>query len=122
MATYDLPTKTGYCGNYGGKFVPEILIPALEELEEAYESAWNDKDFLNEYRSLLKEYVGRPTELTYADRLTKHYGKAKIYLKREDLLSDRYCWPEGWAKKESLPKPGPGSTGWRQQQPVLNSA
>ncbi|MDZ7715352.1 MAG: tryptophan synthase subunit beta [Balneolaceae bacterium] len=82
---YDLPTKDGYFGKFGGKFVPEILIPALEELEEAYDKAWQDEAFRDEYRSLLKEYVGRPTELTYANRLTDYYGKAKIYLKREDL-------------------------------------
>ncbi|WP_445665988.1 tryptophan synthase subunit beta [Fodinibius sp. AD559] len=82
---YDLPTKEGYYGDFGGKFVPEILIPVLEELEEAYEDAWNDDSFQKEYRELLNEYVGRPTKLTYANRLTDHYGKAKIYLKREDL-------------------------------------
>lgn len=82
---YDLPTKEGYYGDFGGKFVPEILIPVLEELEEAYDEAWADDDFQNEYRQLLNEYVGRPTKLTYANRLTEHYGKAKIYLKREDL-------------------------------------
>ncbi len=82
---YDLPTKEGYYGDFGGKFVPEILIPVLEDLEQAYEEAWNDDSFQNEYRQLLNEYVGRPTKLTYANRLTDHYGKAKIYLKREDL-------------------------------------
>lgn len=82
---YDLPTKTGYFGKFGGKFVPEILIPALEELEAACEEAWNEEGFRNEYHKLLKEYVGRPTELTFANRLTGYYGKAKIYLKREDL-------------------------------------
>mgnify|MGYP006285692859 FL=1 len=82
---YDLPTKEGYYGEFGGKFVPEILIPVLEELEEAYDRAWNDDSFQKEYRQLLNEYVGRPTKLTYANRLTDHYGKAKIYLKREDL-------------------------------------
>ncbi|WP_138429504.1 tryptophan synthase subunit beta [Fodinibius saliphilus] len=82
---YDLPTKEGYFGNFGGKFVPEILIPVLEELEEAYNEAWHDNSFLKEYSSLLNEYVGRPTKLTYANRLTEYYGKAKIYLKREDL-------------------------------------
>jgi tryptophan synthase beta chain len=82
---YDLPTKKGYYGDFGGKFVPEILIPVLEELEEAYNAAWQDDDFRHEYHQLLKEYVGRPTKLTFADRLTAHYGKAKIYLKREDL-------------------------------------
>lgn len=85
MATYDLPTNTGYFGKYGGKFVPEILIPALYELEEAYNKAWKDQTFRETYRNLLKEYVGRPTELTFADRLTEYYGKARIFLKREDL-------------------------------------
>lgn len=82
---YDLPTKEGYYGNFGGKFVPEILIPVLEELEEAYEDAWNDDEFQEEFHQLLNEYVGRPTKLTYANRLTEYFGKAKIYLKREDL-------------------------------------
>ncbi len=83
--TYDLPTKDGYYGDFGGKFVPEILIPVLEELEEAFEQNWNDDSFRNECRQLLNEYVGRPTKLTYANRLTEYYGNAKIYLKREDL-------------------------------------
>lgn len=83
--TYKAPTKSGYFGNYGGKFVPEILMPALSELETAFEEAQKDPLFLNEYHHLLEEYVGRPTKLTFADRLTEHYGKAKIYLKREDL-------------------------------------
>lgn len=82
---YDLPTKEGYYGKFGGKFVPEILIPAVEELEKAFDEAWDDPEFQHEFRELLREYVGRPTELTYANRLTEHYGKAKIYLKREDL-------------------------------------
>ncbi|MFO7845118.1 MAG: tryptophan synthase subunit beta [Bacteroidota bacterium] len=82
---YEAPTKQGYFGKYGGKFVPEILIPALEELEAAFEEAQADPGFMDEYHHLLEEYVGRPTKLTFADRLTEHYGKAKIYLKREDL-------------------------------------
>jgi tryptophan synthase beta chain len=82
---YNLPTKNGYYGQFGGKFVPEVLIPALEELELAFEEAWQDDEFLDSFHGLLKEYVGRPTELTYANRLTEHYGKAKIYFKREDL-------------------------------------
>ncbi|WP_234571985.1 tryptophan synthase subunit beta [Rhodohalobacter sp. 614A] len=82
---YTAPTKTGYFGDYGGKFVPEILIPALDELEAAYEETQNDPLFQKEYHDLLREYVGRPTKLTFANRLTDYYGKAKIYLKREDL-------------------------------------
>lgn len=82
---YSAPTKEGYFGKYGGKFVPEILIPALEELEIAYAETQDDPLFQQEYHELLKEYVGRPTKLTFANRMTEHYGKAKIYLKREDL-------------------------------------
>jgi len=82
---YNAPTKEGYFGKYGGKFVPEILIPALEELEKAYQETVDDPLFQQEYHELLEEYVGRPTKLTFADRMTAHYGKAKIYLKREDL-------------------------------------
>lgn len=74
-----------YFGNYGGQFVPEILMPALEELEEAYNSVLNDRLFWKEYRSLLENYAGRPTPLYFAKRLSERYG-AKIYLKREDLL------------------------------------
>lgn len=83
--TYNFPTQNGYFGKFGGKFVPEILIPALEELETAYSEAKNDPEFRREYLELLNEYVGRPTPLTFAERLTEHYGKGKIYLKREDL-------------------------------------
>ncbi len=82
---YEAPTKQGYYGEFGGKFVPEILIPAIEELEDSYLDAREDTEFQKEYRDLLREYVGRPTQLTYAPRLTDHYGKARIYLKREDL-------------------------------------
>ncbi len=83
--TYNQPNERGYFGDYGGKFVPEILIPAITALEEEYKRAQNDPEFLREYHELLEEYVGRPTKLTFADKLTEHYGKAKIYLKREDL-------------------------------------
>lgn len=82
---YNYPDTKGYFGKFGGKFVPEILIPALEELESAFAAAQNDPTFHAEYLELLKEYVGRPTPLTYAERLTEHYGRGKIYLKREDL-------------------------------------
>jgi tryptophan synthase beta chain len=83
--TYNQPNARGYFGDYGGKFVPEILIPAITALEEEYQKAQHDPEFLREYHELLEEYVGRPTKLTFADKLTAHYGKAKIYLKREDL-------------------------------------
>ncbi len=79
------PDERGFYGNYGGRFVPEILIPALDELNQAFQEAINDAYFVQEFNSLLKEYVGRVTPLTYAGRLTSHFGKGRIYLKREDL-------------------------------------
>lgn len=82
---YSFPDASGKFGIYGGKFVPETLIPALAELEKLYFQVKNDSDFLDELESLQKEYNGRPTPLTFANRLTDYYGKAKIYLKREDL-------------------------------------
>ncbi len=75
----------GKFGPYGGQFVPETLMPALAELESAYETAKNDPKFQAELNHLLKTYVGRPTPLTYAGRLTAYLGGAKIYLKREDV-------------------------------------
>ena len=80
-----LPDERGHFGRYGGRFVPETLMAPLEELHEAYLTARDDADFQEEYQSLLKHYVGRPTALFFAKRLTEHCGGAKIYLKREDL-------------------------------------
>lgn len=80
-----LPDSRGYFGSYGGKFVPETLIPALEELEKAYLRARRDSSFKREVRELLTHYVGRPTPLYYAKRLSEKLGGARIYLKREDL-------------------------------------
>lgn len=79
------PDESGHFGPYGGKFVPETLMPALEELEEAYLQARNDKEFMAELAYLQRTFVGRPTAVTYARRLSQHLGGAQIYLKREDL-------------------------------------
>ena len=76
----------GRFGKFGGQYVPEIVMPALNELEAAYEKYKKDPEFQKNFKKLLHEYAGRPTNLYYAEKLTKHYGKAKIYLKREDLL------------------------------------
>ena len=76
----------GRFGPYGGRYVPETLMAALEELERQYEKARRDKSFRAEFERLLREYAGRPTPLSPARRLTKLLGGAKIYLKREDLL------------------------------------
>ena len=75
----------GKYGKYGGRFVPEVLMEAIKELEEAYESAYKDPSFKKELDYYLSEFVGRPTPLYYAANLTRKLGGAKIYLKREDL-------------------------------------
>ena len=80
------PDATGHFGPYGGIFVPETLMTALEELTEAYEAARKDPEFRRELNQLLAEFVGRPTPLYLAERLTAQLGGAKIYLKREDLV------------------------------------
>jgi len=80
-----LPDSHGHFGPYGGQFVPETLMPALLDLEKAYLTAKKDRKFQAELQHYLKEFVGRPTALTFAERLTAHLGGAKIYLKREDL-------------------------------------
>ncbi len=77
--------KKGYFGEYGGQFIPEILLPALTELEETYNNLKNDPQFQQKFKAELHDYAGRPTALYFAENLTKHYQKAKIYLKREDL-------------------------------------
>jgi tryptophan synthase beta chain len=82
---YAYPDARGYFGRYGGQFVPETLIPALRALEGMYKEAQQDAEFGAEFTSLLEEFAGRPTPLTFAERLTSLYGKGKIYLKREDL-------------------------------------
>lgn len=80
-----IPDKKGRFGVYGGRYVPETLIPALEELEGAYLKARKDKKFNEELDYYLREYAGRPTPLFFAERLTDYLRGAKIYLKREDL-------------------------------------
>ncbi|RMF26745.1 MAG: tryptophan synthase subunit beta [Cyanobacteria bacterium J083] len=85
-----VPDNFGRFGVYGGKYVPETLMPALAELETAYSQYKNDSEFQRQLQGLLKDYVGRPSPLYFAERLTQHYAKpdgtgAQIYLKREDL-------------------------------------
>jgi tryptophan synthase beta chain len=75
----------GYYGKYGGRYVPELLIPVLDELRDCFNSVKNDEAFFNEYYNLLKEFCGRETPLTYAKNLTEYFGKGKIFIKREDL-------------------------------------
>jgi len=78
--------KNGHFGDFGGRYVPETLVPAIKELEENYLKFKDEKNFKNELDHYLKEYAGRPTPLYFAKNLTKKIGGAKIYLKREDLL------------------------------------
>jgi len=85
MKNKNLPNDKGYFGKFGGRFVIETLLPALEELDRQYKKAQKDPKFKKDVKHLLNEYVGRPTPLYFAKRLTTHLGGAKIYLKREDL-------------------------------------
>src|SRR3954454_7267108 len=85
MTADTVPDASGHFGPYGGRFVPEALVAALDELAAAYDSARRDPEFTAELDRLLRTYVGRPTPLTDAARLTAHAGGARILLKREDL-------------------------------------
>lgn len=82
---YNQPNKEGYFGQYGGQFVPPQLVKILNEVEKAYLKLKDDKKFIQELKDLYKNYVGRPSPLYFAEKLTRKYGGAKIYLKREDL-------------------------------------
>jgi tryptophan synthase beta chain len=77
--------ESGYFGAFGGRYVPETLIHALDELEEAYERYKNDPEFVEELDSLSRDFVGRPTPLMFAERLTRRWGGANVWFKREDL-------------------------------------
>tara|TARA_B100000676_G_scaffold141591_1_gene140198 strand:+ start:765 stop:1958 length:1194 start_codon:yes stop_codon:yes gene_type:complete len=79
------PNDKGRFGEFGGRYVPETLIPALDELLESYEKIKTDKSFIKEFSTLLEHFVGRPTPLYFAENLTKYFNGPKIYLKREDL-------------------------------------
>ena len=85
MKKYNFPFN-GKFGNFGGKYIPETLVPAIEELEVAYKKFTKDSNFKKELKDYLENYAGRPTPIYFAKNLTKYVGGAKIYLKREDLL------------------------------------
>ena len=78
------PTKDGFFGQYGGAYVPEILYKCVHDLQDAYLPIIESEEFKKEYRSLLKDYVGRPSPLYFAKRMSERYG-CQLYLKREDL-------------------------------------
>ena len=99
----------GRFGKHGGRYIPEVLMNAASELEEAYEHYKNDPEFNRELQELLNEYAGRPSRLYFAKRMTEDLGGAKIYLKREDLnhtgappksitFSDKLCLPRKWVR------------------------
>ncbi len=117
-----------YFGEFGGMYVPQILMPALRQLEEAFVSAQKDPAFQAEFTDLLKNYAGRPTALTKCRNLTEG-TKTTLYLKREDLLHGgahktnqpvlgRRCSRSGWVKPKSSPKPARDSTVWPQRSPA----
>src|SRR5690625_2144220 len=85
LTKYNKPNKSGHYVNFGGRFVPELLMPALLELDEAYEEAMRDESFVNELNDYLKQYVGRETPLYHAQNISKDAQGPQIYLKREDL-------------------------------------
>ncbi|WP_204498127.1 tryptophan synthase subunit beta [Aquibacillus albus] len=85
MEAYQQPNNQGQFGSFGGRFVPETLMPAVLELEKAYKEAIQDPAFMDEFDYYLKQYVGRETPLYYAERFSEKIGGAKVYLKREDL-------------------------------------
>jgi hypothetical protein len=120
------PDERGRFGEYGGRFAPETLMPALDELERAFVEAWADPVFVESYRSLLTDFVGRPTPLHLAPRLSERLG-VTVLLKREDLAHTgahkinnaigQACSPAGWASRGSSPRPEPASTAWPPPPP-----
>jgi tryptophan synthase beta chain len=116
------PDAGGHFGPYGGRFVPEVLMAPLEELEKAYLEAREDPAFQAELSDLLHNYAGRPTPLYFARRLSEQLGGARIWLKREDLLHTgahkinnalgQGCWRGAWASGASSRKPARASTAW----------
>lgn len=85
ISNYNFPDELGHFGKYGGRFIPETLYAPLKELENFYRKIKDTPEFLSELEYYHKEFTGRPTPLTFAENLTKYYGKAGIYFKREDL-------------------------------------
>ena len=126
------PNERGRFGIYGGRFVPETLMPLILSLEKAYEEAKADPAFKAELDHLLKHYVGRPSPLYFAERLTEHLGGAKIYFKREELnhtgahkinnMIGQILLARRMGKSASSPKPGRASMASRRRSPARASA
>ncbi|MBQ4546188.1 MAG: tryptophan synthase subunit beta, partial [Oscillospiraceae bacterium] len=81
----DYPNKEGFFGTFGGQFIPDELVPAFKEINDAYETICHSAQFINELRRIRKEFQGRATPVYHCERLSNHLGKCQIYLKREDL-------------------------------------
>ena len=115
------PDKNGYYGEYGGQFLPPELIPAFKEIDDAYEEICHSAKFINELRRIRREFQGRPTPVYHCERLSKHFGKCQIYLKREDLNHTgahklNHCMGEGllakyMGKKKIIAETGAGQHG-----------
>lgn len=119
----------GRFGIHGGQYIPETLMNAVIELEEAYNHYKDDPEFNAELTELLNEYAGRPSRLYFASHMTEDLGGAKVYLKREDLTIQvltkstmylvRYFLQKKWARPVSLQKQAQVSMVWQQQQQQL---
>jgi tryptophan synthase beta chain len=100
--------KRGYYGNFGGAFLPEILVATFDELEGVFNEAKNDPLFWYDYEQLMSSYSCRPTPITFAKNLTRHFGGARIFIKREDLnhtgahkannVMGQGLWSNAWAR------------------------
>ena len=119
----------GRFGIHGGQYIPETLMNAVIELEEAYNHYKDDPEFNAELTELLNEYAGRPSRLYFASHMTEDLGGAKVYLKREDLnhtgahkinnVLGQVLLAKKWARPVSLQKQAQASTVWQQQQQQL---
>ena len=117
----ELPDKNGYFGQYGGAFLPPQLIPIFQEITDSYQEICHSAHFISELRRIRKEFQGRPTPMYHCDRLSRHLGKAQIYLKREDLNHTgahkiNHCMGEGLLakfmnKKKLIAETGAGQHG-----------
>ena len=117
----DYPNKEGFFGTFGGQFIPDELVPAFKEIDDAYETICHSAQFINELRRIRKEFQGRATPVYHCERLSNHIGKCQIYLKREDLNHTgahklNHCMGEGllakyMGKKKLIAETGAGQHG-----------
>lgn len=120
------PCRDSHFGRFGGQYVPETLMVALAEVEQAFNRYFPTRAFQKELRYYLQHYVGRPTPLYYAERLSAHVGGPRIYLKREDLAHTgahkinntigQMLLARRMGKQRVIARPARASTGWRRQR------